>query len=310
MKIIKCAYCGIEMPIYPYMVKRKYCSKECAIFDNRKGQRVYDRLCVVCNKHFQTVSKYRKHCSPCSKIKHPSLIVRTQYFCPICGKDLGHKSIAEIKQHRYCSRECRKEAENRRLSNHRQWYKCKTCGQLYLDKVSKPPLSCPACRERRFEEKKQFNTAMRCLQCGEVVKRTLALARRRKGTFCSKECWYAYARKGRQIITVTCRKCGKEYKTVNPTYVCPQCAKIKHPHERIERACRACGKIMSLRPSSLQVYCGPECRDKRVTKICKTCGKEYREAKTSRNVNCPGCIKKKHRQRQRLLMKMNKKESA
>ena len=118
-------------------------------------------------------------------------------ICPMCGKEFERTCNSQV----YCSKECRKRADNRATQ---RWKKRR-----------KEPLAVRACEE-----------------CGKPF-----MPKRSNAACCSKECYearqrrvwreYAEIHRKQAVYIKTCEECGRTFETKNPQvkYCCVECRK-------------------------------------------------------------------------------------
>lgn len=93
-----------------------------------------------------------------------------------------------------------------------------------------------------------------------------------------------------KIINKVCKGCEKDYEAVNPLqqYCSYKCAfeyrTPPKPRKGSYSKCLVCGKDVYSRPSEKRKYCGYECKykaeERRVRRVCVTCGKAFSRAKS------------------------------
>lgn len=116
---LKCLKCGKGF-ISLKSSNRKYCSKKCyGLFGIGKIK----KICVNCNKSFESYNKNRKYCSDECFRKCYKLTILTKN-CEWCKKDF--KTTSSKKKKKFCSRRC-----------HFNWERSKKISTETLKKISK-----------------------------------------------------------------------------------------------------------------------------------------------------------------------------
>ena len=180
--------------------------------------------------------------------------------------------------------------------NARPYLKKQFCSQDCYNKWRKENLS----GENSPDYKKQ---KVNCSYCDNELLRTPYELKNKKDHFCNKECfrlWKTKNQKGENNpnykggnIKKECEWCGKEYDVKisrdEKTRFCSQQCQIEYLNKdnyQVKTNCAICEKEIYKKPSQIKEhnFCSLKClgkwnsihKDKKISKICVMCGKEYK----------------------------------
>ena len=231
-----CLTCGKEFQVAQWQIntgRGKYCSKECA---NQRSTKI-DKVCPVCKKVFAVFpSESRiKYCSiECyEKTLHgagnPNYKgKKVKVLCQQCGKELSVYPWRVKRGVKYCSFECRHEAEKDRVIR-----VCKQCGKEFWtwpSAIRKGSGSGTYCSFECVKASKPSRVNKTCPTCGKLISLT---PRDIKGgkRFCSQSCANRLENNGRWLG-------GKSFE--------PYCYKFnnelkEYVRDKFDRRCFVCG---------------------------------------------------------------------
>ena len=185
---------------------------------------------------------------------------------------------------------------------------CENCGEIFYDKHHVKKFCSRNCY-KQFKTKKRIKT--NCEYCGK--KFTIREGQKEGIRFCSHECAVNFSRKKR-----TCKNCGKIYTVTskNPhgweyefcSVECKETQKNLNKEKRSKtvyeiKECLHCHKKFKSLKSEHQKFCSQNCVNayrkeqtkKKLTKICKQCGKTF-IGKSKKQIFCsPECQHKAQR---------------
>ena len=178
--------CGDKLRLYNYTIKEK---KPKPIYVSRK--KFHKKICVVCNKEFETYSKRQICCSKeCLLIRHKKPLKEVNNICVWCGKEFKSNRIGKFCS-RSCSTKCRdtntlhnrpykinNSKQNkvfRNLIGERDNWICNICGNI-VDKELKYPNPMSASLDHiiplsKGGEHNENNVHISHLYCNCVVKK-------------------------------------------------------------------------------------------------------------------------------------------
>ncbi|MBR1729187.1 MAG: hypothetical protein IJ728_06640 [Selenomonadaceae bacterium] len=222
MHTCTCQACG--KPFNAIRSNVKFCSDRCRKANyNSKRRTSFDPItCPRCGKSFIPRSKSQKFCSrDCQYYyneEHRKQLRknnRSQAVCPICGK-----SFTPFHNQKYCSQECKFEAQKKNVAKYRtkkfnltSYTKiCPFCGKEFTTKFKckiycSNPCQKQAVSERRKQERRQLSAekkaerstsrkpfyrgSAKCKNCGKAFRRS----EYGSNPFCSGACERAYYKK-------------------------------------------------------------------------------------------------------------------
>ncbi|MBR1728081.1 MAG: hypothetical protein IJ728_00930 [Selenomonadaceae bacterium] len=236
MYSLTCQFCG--KPFNAIRSDVKFCSDRCRKANyNSKRRTSFDPItCPRCGESFIPHSKRQKFCSrDCqyhSNEEHQKQRRRDnapQAVCPICGK-----SFKKFNSQKYCSQECKSEAQKKNAAKHyRKKHNvtsytriCPFCGKKFTTNFKTKiycsiPCSKQASKERKAQERSQLSEEgkmerstsrkpfylkqSKCKHCGKLFSQP----EYGKNPFCSGACERAYYKKCSEELSRKSREARK-----------------------------------------------------------------------------------------------------
>lgn len=179
--------------------------------------------------------------------------------CEFCNEEYNSKG-----RQRYCSKECKKMARNKREKGVAE---CEYCKKDFIKSDKRQKYCRGMCRElaklqRMYEATQERNKGKICIECGKVFDGVKA-----DQMLCSEECRIERNKKRNREnkVEVVCKYCNKTAMVRKGSkYCCLECyrkdsKRVSREGEREEYiTCRYCGKVSESKRIG-QIYCDSEC---------------------------------------------------
>lgn len=172
--------------------------------------RIYDHVCEVCGKSFQTRKPIQQYCSRdcANRAKRTGANPHYQHICRYCGKEWT--DYYPVRTH--CSRKCRDDEKRNCIT-----LTCEVCQTPFTAKAYRTNIA-RFCSRKCMYTAKRTKVTLICSICGGEYRRDPTRAKQSR--YCSPECQakgYSIHRAGPRIARV-CEFCGEPYK-VKPSSI-------------------------------------------------------------------------------------------
>ena len=234
-----------------------------------KGKRLY---CFKCGHQWISRSETRPNVCPKCHIRRYD-IPPDMYTCKSCGAEWKPGCVDDI-----CPKCGHAITEGTSVREH----SCNQCGHIWTSRNSEPPVRCPNCKTRNWNEPKvpQFL----CHKCGYVWKSRIGYPNMCPS--CRSKNW------DKDTFKLKCFKCGHKWvlnEGMEPDSVtsCPSCRSKKWNQLPNTSECVRCGRLFIV--GRKRNVC-PECRGSPGCKRCECgfCGAEWISENDKEDV-CPIC---------------------
>lgn len=229
--------------------------------------RFVEKICTECKNKFLGQPSQRCCSRKCAfSLRRKETFARNSRPCETCGKVFAPD--ADRVNARFCSNECRKKQVRK---------------------------TCPICKNDYFVKESHANDSIycsrKCMNRDPDYKLKVKMAHVRSGrtvkvrcSYCKKE-FYAKRRSVKRLSKSETRKRGR--------FCSIECYQLLQKKNRVVVSCKKCRKQLEISKTQARTfkYCSKECQKNRVYRICPSCGDKF-EIKASRAANKVRCCGK------------------